>query len=198
LIPDVELRFGEGGEIQVKGPNVMMGYYKNEQATKDTIKDNWLHTGDVGVLIEGKYLKITDRIKELFKTSGGKYVAPQVVENKLKESRFIEQVIVVGENEKFVSALIVPSFINLKEWANVHQVKHSSNNELIQDTKVIDLYNAEIERLNPNFGQVEQVKKILLIPNEWTIDSGELTPTMKVKRKVILEKLKNEIADFYK
>jgi long-chain acyl-CoA synthetase len=198
LIPDVELRFGDNGEIQVKGPNVMMGYYKNDKATNETIMDGWLHTGDVGVLEEGKYLKITDRIKELFKTSGGKYVAPQVIENKLKESRFIEQVIVVGENEKFISALIIPSFVNLKEWAMSNHINEPNDVALLDNPSVQALYKSEIERLNKGFGQVEQVKKFKLIAKEWTIDSGELTPTLKVKRKIIMEKCKSDVDFFYK
>lgn len=189
------------GEILVKGPNVMMGYYKRPDLTAQTINsDGWLSTGDVGKFIDyngKKFLKITDRVKELFKTSGGKYVAPQVIENKVKESPLIEQVMVVGENEKFVSALIVPSYDNLKDWASKNGIAFNAKEELLTNQKVLAEYNAHIEVFNKEFGKVEQVKKFKLLPNEWTIDGGELTPTMKVKRKVVLEKYKDVVAELY-
>jgi long-chain acyl-CoA synthetase len=154
----------------------------------------------VGKFIEyngNKFLKITDRVKELFKTSGGKYVAPQVIENKVKESPLIEQVMVVGENEKFVSALIVPSFDNLKDWASKNGISFNAKEELLTNQKVLAEYNAHIEVFNKDFGKVEQVKKFKLLPVEWTIEGGELTPTMKVKRKVVLEKYKDVVAELY-
>lgn len=197
-IPGVEIKFADNGEILCKGPNVMMGYYKNPEETAKTVDaDGWLHTGDVGVMVDGKFLKITDRVKALFKTSGGKYVAPQVIEEKLKECRFVEQIMVLGENEKFVSALIVPSFLNLTEWCTKNAVDHSSKEKMIKSPEVLALFKKEVEELNENFGKVEKVKKFELLADEWSVDTGELTPTMKVKRKVVLEKYKDLIAAIY-
>jgi len=194
------MKEGEG-EILVKGPNVMMGYYKRPDLTAQTINaDGWIHTGDVGKFVEHngkKFLKITDRVKELFKTSGGKYVAPQVIENKVKESPLIEQVMVVGENEKFVGALIIPSYDNLKDWASKNGISFNQKEELLTNQLVLKEYERQIEDFNKNFGKVEQVKKFKLLPQEWTIDGGELTPTMKVKRKVVLEKYKAAVAEIY-
>jgi long-chain acyl-CoA synthetase len=205
IIPSVTVKFMdmEGnvsergpGEIIIQGPNVMMGYYKNEEATNDTIKNGWLHTGDVGEM-DGPFLKITDRIKALFKTSGGKYVAPQVVEEKLKESRYIEQVCVLGENQKFVSALIVPAVDNIRDWLAHKGLSAGSAAELVAMDEVKSLIQKEVDRLNENFGQVEKVKKFELLADEWTIDGGEMTPTMKVKRKVIIEKYAANIEGLY-
>lgn len=195
-------RPGEG-EICVKGPNVMMGYYKDPENTAKTIDpDGWLHTGDVGTLVNGKFLKITDRIKELFKTSGGKYVAPLPIETKFKESFFIEQVMVVGEYQKFPGALIVPSFTFLKQWCGEHNIPFDNSspealskclaNEVIQKK-----YKDIISEYNKEFGNWEQVKKFELIPNDWTIDGKELTPTLKLKRRIILEKYKSYIDNIY-
>lgn len=198
VIPGVEIKFGDRDEILCKGPNVMLGYYNNQKATDETIdKDGWLHTGDVGKLVDGKFLKITDRIKSLFKTSGGKYVAPAVVEEKMKECRFIEQLLVIGENQKFVAALIVPHFEYLTAWCNENGVNFSSNEDIIKAPEVLSLMKSEINELNINFGKVEQIKKFELLVDEWSIDSGELTPTMKVKRKVVKEKYKDLIEDIY-
>ena len=199
VIPGVEVKIGDHNEILAKGPNIMMGYYKRPDITAETIdKDGWLHTGDCGEFVDGKFLKITDRVKELFKTSGGKYVAPQVIENKMKECRYIEQICVVGENEKFVGALIVPSFINLTDWATKHGVGAKSNVELAKSPEVYNLLKAEIEEINKSFGQIEKVKQFKLIPDEWSIVGGELTPTMKVKRKYVIAKYQKEIDDMYK
>ena len=186
----------EDGEICVKGPSVMMGYYKRPELTAETIKDGWLLTGDIGVF-EGKFLKITDRKKELFKTSGGKYVAPQPIENKMKESPFVEQIIIVGAEEKFVGALIVPSMPSLKEWMRTQDIPFTTNEDAVHNPKVQGLYKELIESFNKFFNHVEQVKKFELLPNEWTIESGELTPTLKLKRKVIMEKFKPAIERIY-
>jgi long-chain acyl-CoA synthetase len=197
-IPGVEVKLAENGEILCKGPNVMMGYYNKPEETAKTVdEDGWLHTGDVGTFIDGKFLKITDRVKALFKTSGGKYVAPQVIEEKMKESRFVEQIIVLGENRKFVSALIVPSFLNLKEWCEKNALTFSSNDEMVKTPEVLALFKEEVERLNESFGKVEKVKKFELLTDEWSVDSGELTPTMKVKRKVVIEKYDALIESIY-
>ncbi len=202
---EVKLDHREGmkegeGEVLVKGPNVMMGYYKRQDLTDQTVKDGWLYTGDVATFVEYKglkHLKITDRVKELFKTSGGKYIAPQVLENKMKESSFIEQIMAVGEGKNFVSALIVPNFANLKEWCEKNGVSTASNADIAKSEKVINLIKADVDRLNKNFGQWETIKKFELIPHEWTIDGGELTPTMKIKRKVVHEKYKALIEGMY-
>jgi long-chain acyl-CoA synthetase len=201
---EVKLDHREGmevgdGEILVRGENIMMGYYKNEEATNSTIKDGWLYTGDVGRFVDGKFLKITDRIKELFKTSGGKYVAPQYIENKLKESKYIEQVIVVGNEKKFVAAIIYPNMDNLKSWAEYKKLKIDFKTDawltnewiLIKMKKVIDQYNEQ-------FSQIEKVKQFRLINTEWTIDGGQLTPTLKLKRKAIEVNHSTLVEDIYK
>ncbi|MBC7689283.1 MAG: long-chain fatty acid--CoA ligase [Aquabacterium sp.] len=192
-----EVRLEPDGEICVKGPSVMMGYYNRPDLTAETIVDGWLHTGDIGVFEEGKYLKITDRKKELFKTSGGKYVAPQPIENRMKESPFIEQMMVVGADQKFVGALIVPSIPNLKEWMRHKDIAFTTNEDAIHNPKVLELYRELMDSFNKFFNQVEQVKRFELLPYEWTIDSGELTPTLKLKRKVIMEKYKNVLERIY-
>ena len=197
LIDGVEVKIAEDGEILCKGPNIMMGYYKRPDLTAESITDGWYHTGDIGQMVNNKYLKITDRKKELFKTSGGKYVAPLPIENKLKESRFVEQVIVVGPERKFVGALIVPSFSNLKDWARKEGVEEMDNNKLIHHPKVIQLYKDLIENFNKFFNHVEQVKKFELLANEWSINTGELTPKLSIKRKVIMEKYQDAIERIY-
>jgi long-chain acyl-CoA synthetase len=192
-----EVKLQPDGEICVKGPFVMMGYYNRPDLTAETIIDGWLHTGDIGVFEDGKYLKITDRKKELFKTSGGKYVAPQPIENKMKESPFVEQMMIVGADQKFVGALIVPSLPNLKEWMQHKGIKFTTPEDAVHNPKVLDLYRELIDSFNTFFNHVEQVKKFELIPNEWTIDTGELTPTLKLKRKVIMEKYRDAIDRIY-
>ena len=184
------MREGEG-EILVKGPNVMRGYYKKPEETKKVIdKDNWFHTGDIGKLIEGKYLKITDRKKEIFKTSGGKYIAPQVMENKFKQSMFIEQIMVIGENEKHPAAFIVPDFEILKKWCKNHNISFNDNEDIISKQVVLEKYSKEIEKYNYSFNQYEQIKKFELLPKVWGPDTGELTATLKLKRRNVLEKYK--------
>ncbi|MFM1946566.1 MAG: hypothetical protein RL207_849 [Bacteroidota bacterium] len=191
LIEGVQVKIAADGEILVKGPNVMMGYYNNEEATNDVMdSEGWFHTGDIGEFQEEKFLKITDRKKEIFKTSGGKYIVPQAMENRFKESRFIEQIMVIGEGEKFPAAFVVPNFAFAKEWAHRHGLhfESMSNEEIIKQTAFIDRMDREIAEINQVFGNWEQVKKIALLPAEFTIDGGELTPTLKLKRKKILEK----------
>jgi len=193
-----EVKLQPDGEICVKGPSVMMGYYKMPGLTAETVIDGWLYTGDIGIFEDGKYLKITDRKKELFKTSGGKYVAPQPIENKMKESPFVEQMMIVGADEKFVGALIVPSIPNLKEWMHHKGIKFTTNEDAVNNPQVLALYKELIQSFNKFFNHVEQIKKFELIPEEWTIDTGELTPTLKLKRKVIMEKFKPAIERIYK
>ena len=196
LIQDVEVKIADDGEILCKGPNVMQGYYKNPEMTAEVIQDGWFHTGDIGVIEDG-FLRITDRKKEMFKTSGGKYIAPQLMENKFKESEFIEQIMVLGEGRKFPSALIVPNFESLKDWCAENHVIESTPNELIKHPKVQDLYQVEIKRFNEEFGNWEQIKKFQIVEKTWAVDTGELTPTMKLKRRVIKEKFKELIESIY-
>ncbi|MGG9971120.1 AMP-dependent synthetase/ligase [Ferruginibacter sp. SUN002] len=197
VIDGQEVKLMEDGEICVKGPSVMMGYYKRPDLTAETIIDGWLHTGDIGVFEDGKYLKITDRKKELFKTSGGKYVAPQPIENKMKESPFVEQIMIVGAEQKFVGALIVPSFPTLKEWMRHRGIAFTTNEDAIHNPQVLDLYRKLIDSFNEFFNHVEQVKRFELLPHEWSIDSGELTPKMSLKRKVVMEKYKDAVERIY-
>jgi long-chain acyl-CoA synthetase len=156
-----------------------------------------LHTGDIGVLVDGKYLKITDRKKELFKTSGGKYVAPQPIENKMKESPFIEQIVLIGDNKKMVTALVVPSFAKLREWAKQNSIEYTSNEAIIQNAMVLSTFESIVAEYNQLFNQVEQVKKFTLIPREFTIDKGEMTPKLSIRRKQILANFEQEIDLMY-
>ena len=198
LIDGVEVKIAEDGEILCKGPNVMVGYYKRPDLTAEALKDGWFYTGDIGVMIENKYLKITDRKKELFKTSGGKYVAPTPIESKLKESIYVEQAMVVGSERKYVGSLIVPSIPNVREWARQNGISENDNEALLSNPKVIDLFKDLVESFNKYFNHVEQVKKFELLPSEWTVDGGELTPTLKLKRRVIMEKYKDAIDRIYR
>jgi len=175
----------------------MPGYYKNPVLTAEVFTDGWFHTGDIGELNKDSFLKITDRKKEIFKTSGGKYVAPVPIENRIKESPFIEQMMVIGAERKFTSALIVPSRPNIKLWCDQNKLRFSSNSAIVNDAKVIALYQSIINSFNVDFNHVEQVKKFTLLPGEWTIDGGELTPTGKMKRRIVLEKYKAEIEKMY-
>lgn len=198
LIEHVEVKIAEDGEILVKGPNVMMGYYNLPEQTAEVMKDGWFHTGDIGEFQEEIYLKITDRKKEIFKTSGGKYIVPQSMENKFKESRFIEQIMVLGEGEKFPSAIIVPTFSFLHDWAKRKGIETNGNNEeLIKNPKVIARMEEEVEHFNENFGNWEKLKCTKLLSNELSVDGGELTPTLKLKRKKIMEKYATVISSIY-
>jgi long-chain acyl-CoA synthetase len=196
-IDGIQVKLADDGEICVAGPSVMEGYYKRPDLTAEAVIDGWLHTGDIGVWDEGKFLKITDRKKELFKTSGGKYVAPQPIENKLKESPFIEQVMVVGAEKKFVGALIVPSFPALTEWAREKNIQYTTNQELIHHPQVLTRYKELVQEYNALFNHVEQIKKFELLPREWTIETGEMTPKMSLKRKVVMEKFRDAIDRIY-
>lgn len=197
MIEGVEVKIAEDGEILCKGPNVMMGYYKRPDLTAQDIVDGWFHTGDIGTLSEDNFLKITDRKKELFKTSGGKYVAPLAIENKLKESPFIEQLMLVGADRKFVSALIVPSFPNLRDWCRKNNVADCSNEDLIRKPEINEMFKELVESFNKFFNHVEQVKKFELLANEWSVDTGEMTPKLSLKRKVIMEKYRDVIERIY-
>jgi len=197
LIKDVQVKIAADGEILCKGPNVMAGYYKNPELTAEVLVDGWFHTGDIGLLDEDNFLKITDRKKEIFKTSGGKYVAPLPIENRMKESPFIEQMMVIGANKKFTAALIVPSFVNLKVWCAQNKIEVLSNSQVVKDEKVNAFFQSIVDGYNPEFNHVEQVKKFTLLPAEWSIESGELTPTSKIKRRVIMEKYDQQIEELY-
>ena len=192
LIDNVEVKIAEDGEILCKGPNVMLGYYKDDEKTNEVIKDGYFHTGDIGDIDEEGFLRITDRKKEMFKTSGGKYVAPQMLENAFKQSRFIEQIMVIGEGEKMPAAFIQPNFDFVKDWAKIKGINiGTTNEEIVSNPEVISRFAEEIEGLNKGFGNWEQVKKFELTPDVWSIDDGHLTPTMKLKRKIILAKYQN-------
>jgi long-chain acyl-CoA synthetase len=198
VIDNVTVKIAEDGEILCKGPNVMMGYYKDEKLTNEVIVDGYFHTGDIGVFDEDGFLKITDRKKEMFKTSGGKYIAPQLIENTMKQSRFIEQIMVIGDGEKMPAALIQPNFEFIKEWAKIHSINvGTSNEDIISNSKVIDRIQEEINVLNEKFGNWEKIKRFELTPDLWTIDSGHLTPTLKLKRKIVLEKYKDLYSKIY-
>jgi len=199
-VPNVEIKIADDGEILAKGPNIMAGYYNKPEATAEVMTGDWFHTGDIGVWenYKGKkFLKITDRKKALFKTSGGKYVAPANIESKFKESPFIDQMIIIGNDRKFVSALIVPVYETLRNYCKENGLPCESNEQMISHPAVIEKYKEIQVATNPNFGKVEQVKKFTLMPNEWTVDTGELTPTMKLKRKIVCEKYCDQIEAMY-
>jgi len=200
LIDHVEVKIAEDGEILTRGPNVTIGYYKHPELTAAAMEGGWFHTGDIGTWVEGKFLKITDRKKEIFKTSGGKYVAPQVIENKMKESPYIEQMMVIGSGRKFVSALVVPSFMQVRKYISDHYPKAivpGRNADLVKMPEVQALVQKQLDKYNPLFGHTEQVKKVTLLPEEWTIDSGELTPSLKLRRKIIEQRYAHEIERIY-
>lgn len=197
LIRNVEVKIAPDGEILCKGPNVMMGYYKRPDLTAESMEDGWYKTGDIGMMINNRFLKITDRKKEMFKTSGGKYVAPVVIELKLKECPYVENIMVIGEGEKYVGALIIPSFNNLKEWAKNKNIVYSTNDELMQNEQVKELYKNEVEHYNSQFNHVEQIKKFELLTYEWSVETGEMTPKLSLKRKVIMEKYKEAVRRIY-
>ena len=189
VIDNVEVVIAEDGEILCKGPNVMMGYYKDEKLTSEVITNGFFHTGDIGVFDDQGFLKITDRKKEMFKTSGGKYIAPQLIENTMKQSRFIEQIMVIGDGQKMPAAFIQPNFDFIKEWAIIHEiVLGKSNEEIVSNEKVIARIQEEIDSLNEKFGNWEKIKLFELTPDVWSIEGGQLTPTLKLKRKIVMEK----------
>ncbi len=201
ILNDVEVLIAEDGEIKVKGPNVMLGYYNQDEATSEVMDTNgWFCTGDIGHICENNFLHITDRKKEIFKTSGGKYIVPQMIENKLKASRFIEQAMVIGEGQKFPAAFIVPNFIFIKDWLSkkgYNLTKESSNDDISKIPEVIDRIQKEIDQVNSELGSWEQIKKLVLLDNEFTIASNELTPTLKLRRKIILENNKTAFEQIY-
>ncbi|MFI1745516.1 AMP-dependent synthetase/ligase [Thalassobellus sediminis] len=198
VIDGVEVKIAEDGEILCKGPNVMMGYYKDPEKTAEVMTGDYFHTGDIGEIDAEGFLKITDRKKEMFKTSGGKYVAPSLLENKFKQSRFIDQIMVIGEGEKMPAALIQINFEFVKEWSRRHNIDYLSDVEIINNPKLIERIQAEIDSANSTFGKWEQIKKFEITPDVWSIDAGHLTPTMKMKRKVIKFMYSNLIEKIYR
>ena len=197
LINGVEVKIADDGEILCKGPNVMMGYYKHPELTAEVMENGWFKTGDIGMFVNDKFLKITDRKKEMFKTSGGKYVAPLPIESKLKESKYIETIMVIGAEQKYAGALIVPSFANVRQWCKSNNIDFISDGEIIKNDKVIEFYKDLVESFNKYFNHVEQIKKFELLSHDWSVETGELTPKLSLKRKVIMEKYRDAVARIY-
>lgn len=197
LLNNTEVKIADDGEICVKGPQVMLGYYKDEEKTKEVIKDGYFHTGDIGEIDSDGFLKITDRKKEMFKTSGGKYVAPQLLENRFKQSRFIEQIMVVGEGEKMPAAIIQPDFDFLRSWAQRHSIELGDNGSMVKNEKVIARIQEEVDQANDSFAKWEKVKQFRLTPDVWSIEEGHLTPTLKLKRKIVKGKYIGLYNDIY-
>jgi len=198
VLDNYEVKIAEDGEILCKGPSVMKGYYKAPELTAEVIDENgWFHTGDIGVILEEKYLKITDRKKEIFKLSGGKYIAPQMIENKLKSSNLIDQVMVIGANEKFASALISPNFPLIHDWAAEHKIHFEDNKELIKKPEIVEKIKKEVAIVNKTLGSHEQINRIRLVCEEWTPASGELSPTLKLRRNMVAVKYQHLIDDIY-
>ncbi len=198
ILTNLEVKIAKDGEILVKGPSITKGYYKNEEATKECIDaEGFFYTGDIGEITPDGFLRITDRKKEMFKTAGGKYVAPQVLENKIMESTLIAQVMVLGENQRFPSALIVPSYENLEKYAQYKGIPFQDRESLISNSQIRQKLQQEIDKANTSFGQWEKVKKFVLLTKEWTIDNGELTPKLSLKRKVILKRFEDTINEMY-
>jgi len=198
VLPGVEVKIAADGEILSKGPNTMMGYFKDPEQTRESIDaDGWFHTGDIGEIEPGGQLKITGRKKEIFKTSFGKYVSPQLIEDKFKESLFIDQIVVVGENQKFAAALIVPDFNFLKAWCEVKDVPFTTNSEMILLPRIQKRIKQEVDKFNLFFGETEKVKKYLILENEWSFETGEITPTMKLRRNIICKKYEGLIKQVF-
>jgi len=198
VIDGVEVKIAEDGEILCKGPNIMKGYYRRPELTREVIDEKgWFHTGDVGHFEDGKYLKITDRKKEMFKTSGGKYVAPQVIESKLKESPFIENVLAVGDGQPFASAIIVPNFYHLRSWCQIKNIPYTTDSEMIKKQRIIDRFQRVVDESNEELDHTQKIKKFRLVADQWEIESGELSPTLKLKRRVLYEEYEELIKEMY-
>lgn len=199
VLPGVMVKFAPDGEILCKGPNLMKGYVNRLERTREVIdSEGWFHTGDIGAMIDGKYLQITDRKKEIFKTSTGKYIAPNPIEQRFAESPFIDHILVIGEDRKYTAALIVPDYGHLKSWCRVKGVPYRSNREAISNSIILRRFHEEVKRINRDLGQTEKIKKFRLLPDEWTVETGELSPTMKLRRKFIQEKFYREIEETYR
>jgi long-chain acyl-CoA synthetase len=198
VIKGVQVKFAEDGEILVKGPNVMVGYYNKPEETAKVMEDGWFHTGDIGEMVDGLFLKITDRKKEIFKTSGGKFITPQLVENKLKESSYIENAMVIGEGHKFPAALIIPAFEAVKGWCERKGIPYTNHKDMLSNERVKQKFQVEVDKTNADLAQYEKIKEFRLLPDEWTIDKGELTPKLSLKRKDIMRLNEAVINDIYK
>jgi long-chain acyl-CoA synthetase len=197
-VNDTLVKIGDGGELLIKGPQVMMGYYKNPDATKEAFTDDgFFKTGDIAEIDKDGYVKITGRIKDIIVTSGGKNISPQNIENSMKASKYIEQVAIIGDNRKYLSAIIVPAYTELEAWAKSSGIQFASRKELIENPKVKDLYTSEIEENMKDYARVEQVRKFALLEKEWSQETDELTPTLKLKRRVINQKFNNIIESLY-
>lgn len=196
-IPGVEVKIAEDGEILAKGPNIMKGYYKREEETKEAIKQDWLYTGDIGYLDEDNFLFITDRKKDIIVTAGGKNIAPQIIENQLKTNPFISNVVVVGDRRRFVSALVAPNFEKLEEYAKASNIEYKSIKDLVENEKVINFMMSEIDRYSANLAPYERIKKIILLDRDFEIEKGELTPSLKVKRNIVEDKYRERIERLY-
>ncbi len=198
IIDGVDVKIADDGEILARGPNVMLGYYREPEMTKKVIdEDGYFHTGDIGEIVDGKWLKITDRKKEIFKLSSGKYIAPQAIENKFKESFYIEQLMVIGYCQKFASAIIHPNMASLREWAEAQGLSYNSDAEMLCDKNIIGLMRNEVDRMNEKLGQVERIRRFRMVPDEWTPQSGVMSPTMKLKRRVLEEKYQGLIQEIF-
>ncbi|HNS46557.1 MAG TPA: AMP-binding protein, partial [Bacteroidales bacterium] len=198
VLPGVTLGFARDGEILCKGPNVMLGYYKHPQLTKEVIDtDGWFHTGDIGMLVQDTYLRITDRKKEMFKTSGGKYIAPQVLEVLFKASPFIDGVMVVGENRNFPAAIIIPDFQHLRSWCRVKNHPYTTDADAIRDQRIVDRIQREIDQVNTTLDKTEQVKRVVFLDKPWTVEDGDLSQTLKLRRKYLMEKYRDIIDRLY-
>jgi long-chain acyl-CoA synthetase len=197
-LPGLQVRIADDGEILCKGPNVMLGYYKHPELTTQVIDDGgWFHTGDIGTFVDGKYLKITDRKKEIFKTSGGKYIAPQVLENKFKESPFIENIMVIGENRHFTSAIITPNFEHLRSWCRVKGLPYTTDGDAIANERIVARIQRAVDEINVRLDKIEQIKKFELLDKSWTVEEGDLSPTLKLRRNVLELKYKDIIEEMY-
>ena len=198
LIEGVEMKLADDGEILCKGHNVMMGYYKNPELTKNTFTyDGWFCTGDIGRIEDDKFLYVTDRKKEIFKLSSGKFIVPQVIENKFKESLFIEQIMVIGEHEKFASALIAPDYLFVKDWCDANDISGENNAELLNNSQLVDAFKKEVQKYNDTISDFEKINRFRLVSDVWSPATGELSPTLKMKRKFIAEKYQDLIDQIY-
>lgn len=198
VLPGVTVKIAGDGEILCKGPNVMLGYYKRPDLTREVIdEEGWFHTGDIGAFENDKYLRITDRKKEMFKTSGGKYIAPQALENKFKESAFIENIMVVGEHKNFAAAIIVPNFDYLRSWCRVKKEPFKNNQEAIQNKRIVNRIQRAVDEINETLDKIEQIKKFVLLDKPWTVEDGDLSQTLKLKRKELMEKHRELIERIY-
>ncbi len=198
VLPGVQVKIADDGEILVKGENVMLGYHNHQEKTAEVFdEEGWFHTGDIGKLEDGRFLKITDRKKEIFKTSGGKYIAPQVIEQRFRESPFIEQILVVGENRPYAAALIMPNFEFLKNWCTVKHIAFTTREKAIRNPRIISRFQKEVDWYNQDLDQVEKIKKFRLVAEEWSMDSGELSPTLKLRRKFIHDRYRKLIEEAY-